>query len=347
MRGGYRHIWLLWTAFAVVACLPPIAVPPLLALGLSAFLVMTFVCINISGKQMFVSLMFGILDVFFREFVARNQFKVPLEGTPVIFVCAPHANQFLDPFVVMCGVGRSDVSFLTAANSMRKRFVGALARLLQSIPVERGQDLAFSGTGRVWLSPEDGRTLLGRGTRFTEQLKPKDAVAWRGVTAQVESVLSDEKLTLQEAAPPPTGEWSEYKIQPRVDQSLMFVEVYKALGAGKAVAIFPEGGSHVRQGPSVAPAAQGGHRHHGARRDHARARAAAAAGARRPQLLLGPPLPLARLPRHRRALLRTRRAGAALRARRREQARGDRAADGARRVGARVGDDLGDRLRDP
>ena len=246
MRGGYRHIWLLWSAFAVVACLPPVSVPPLAALGLSAALVVCWVLINVSGKQLFVSLMFGILDVFFREFVARNQFKVPPEGTPVLFVCAPHANQFLDPFVVMCGVGRSDVAFLTAANSMRKRFVGALARLLQSIPVERGQDLAFNGAGTVWLSPEDGVTLLGRGTRFTEQLRAKDTVQWRGVTAAVEAVLSDEKLRLGEAATAPSGEWQPYKILPRVDQSAMFVEVYRALEAGKSVGIFPEGGSHDR-----------------------------------------------------------------------------------------------------
>ena len=151
-----RHVWLLWLAAAVAACLPPLSVPPLAAFGLSASLVFCWVCLNVSAKQMFITVMFGILDIFFREFVARNRFKVPPEGTPVIFICAPHANQFLDPFVVMCGVGRSDVAFLTAAKSMRRRFVGAFARLLQSIPVERSSDLTAKGTGTVWLSAEDG-----------------------------------------------------------------------------------------------------------------------------------------------------------------------------------------------
>ena len=156
MFAGMRHVWLLWLAAAVAACLPPLSVPPLAAFGLSASLVFCWVCLNVSAKQMFLTVMFGILDIFFREFVARNRFKVPPEGTPVIFICAPHANQFLDPFVVMCGVGRSDVAFLTAAKSMRRRFVGAFARLLQSIPVERSSDLTAKGTGTVWLSAEDG-----------------------------------------------------------------------------------------------------------------------------------------------------------------------------------------------
>ena len=222
-----RHLWLLWLAAAVAACLPPLSVPPLAALGLSAGLVACWVCANVSAKQMFVTAMFGILDIFFREFVARNRFKVPPEGTPVIFLCAPHANQFLDPFVVMCGVGRSDVAFLTAAKSMRQQFVGAIARLLHSIPVERGNDLKAPGTGTVWLSA-DGTTLLGRGTRFTEEVHAKDTVHWCGVSAQVGSVDSDEKCSLCDALLPPTGEWSCVEITPRVDQSAMFLEVYKA-----------------------------------------------------------------------------------------------------------------------
>ena len=209
-----RHLWLLWLAAAVAACLPPLSVPPLAALGLSAGLVACWVCFNVSAKQMFVTIMYGILDIFFREFVARNRFKVPPEGTPVIFVCAPHANQFLDPFVVMCGVGRSDVAFLAAAKSMRKRFVGTIARLLHSIPVERGHDLTAPGSGTVWLSAEDGTSLLGRGTRFTEELKPKDTVHWAGLTAQVGSIDSDEKCSLSDAALPPTGEWSPFRVTP-------------------------------------------------------------------------------------------------------------------------------------
>ena len=170
MLGVYKNTWMLWIALALVACLPPLDVPPLVALSLSCAVVGWWTLINVSLRTLFVTLIFSILDVFFREIGARNQFKVPQEGAPVLFVCAPHANQFLDPFVVMSGTGRSDVAFLAAATSVRKRVVGFLMRLLESIPVERAQDLAFDGAGAVWLSPEDGVTLLGRGTRFREEV---------------------------------------------------------------------------------------------------------------------------------------------------------------------------------
>jgi glycerol-3-phosphate O-acyltransferase/dihydroxyacetone phosphate acyltransferase len=47
------------------------------------------------------------------------------------------------------------------------------------------------------------------------------------------------------------GEWLSYKVQPYVDQSLMFDSVVEALHEGKAVGIFPEGGSHDR--PTLLP----------------------------------------------------------------------------------------------
>ena len=142
---GMRHVWLLWLAAAVAACLPPLSVPPLAAFGLSASLVFCWVCLNVSAKQMFLTVMFGILDIFFREFVARNRFKVPPEGTPVIFICAPHANQFLDPFVVMMALGRQDIHFLTAAASMRKWYVRFVGETFGAIPVERPQDARRPG----------------------------------------------------------------------------------------------------------------------------------------------------------------------------------------------------------
>ena len=48
-----------------------------------------------------------------------------------------------------------------------------------------------------------------------------------------------------------TSGWSKYRVQPHVDQSAMFDAVHEALYSGKAVGIFPEGGSHDR--PSLLP----------------------------------------------------------------------------------------------
>ena len=66
-------------------------------------------------------------------------------------------------------------------------------------------------------------------------------------------VLSDESALLKKTKVPhdaPT-DWSCFSVTPRVDQSEMFAAVYTALGAGKAVGIFPEGGSHDQ--PSLMP----------------------------------------------------------------------------------------------
>jgi len=54
----------------------------------------------------------------------------------------------LDPILVMGATTRS-VGFLAAAKSMRRKWVGMFAKALNSIPVERPQDLATPGTGKI------------------------------------------------------------------------------------------------------------------------------------------------------------------------------------------------------
>ena len=185
--GGYKNTWMLWIALALVACLPPLDVPPLVALSLSCAVVGWWTLMNVSLRTLFVTLMFSILDVFFREIGARNQFKVPHEGAPV-FLVAPHANQFLDPFVVMYGTLRSDVAFLAAAKSMRKRIVGGRAaaqvdpRRARAGPGVQGarRGVARQRTAsRCWAAARASRAAArGRYVRG-------------GVTGRVESVESD------------------------------------------------------------------------------------------------------------------------------------------------------------
>jgi glycerol-3-phosphate O-acyltransferase/dihydroxyacetone phosphate acyltransferase len=197
---------------------------------------------------------------------------VPPQNVPCIFVCAPHHNQFLDPLVVTHAVARPDLCFLTAAKSMRSKIIGTLARFLDSIPVERSADAAFKGSGMVWLSPEDGATITGRATKFTTEVHIGDSIELRsGEPLVVEQVVSDESLIVRRAtspavAPPGSpplpapadspplvggGDWRTYTVMPKVDHSQMFDAVTTALHGGKAVGIFPEGGSHDR--PSLLP----------------------------------------------------------------------------------------------
>lgn len=75
-----------------------------------------------------------IINIFFRSIQPRGAWRIPTEG-PVIFIGAPHHNQFLDPLLLASEVRRGSgrrVAFLIAEKSIRRRFIGSAARLLQS-----------------------------------------------------------------------------------------------------------------------------------------------------------------------------------------------------------------------
>ncbi len=100
----------------------------------------------------------------------RGFHNVPKEG-PVLFCVAPHANQFVDPIMLVITCGRS-VGFLAvewhldkkAKKSMDKFWIGLFARWLNSIPVERPQDLLKTGAGLVFMDPANPLVLRGIGS---------------------------------------------------------------------------------------------------------------------------------------------------------------------------------------
>ncbi len=77
-----------------------------------------------------VRLLSFLVYIFFREVRPRGSHRIPKEG-PVIFVVAPHANQFLDPLLVMKECGRR-TSMLIAEKSMHQRGIGTFARMLNA-----------------------------------------------------------------------------------------------------------------------------------------------------------------------------------------------------------------------
>ncbi|GJJ77683.1 glycerol-3-phosphate O-acyltransferase / dihydroxyacetone phosphate acyltransferase [Entomortierella parvispora] len=204
----------------------------------------------------FVSFFFTImLDIFFREIRPRGAHKIPQKG-PVIFVAAPHANQFVDPLVLMRECGRR-VSFLAAKKSMDRRWIGAMARAMNAIPVERPQDLAKSGSGTIKLQDRRGEPLriTGLGTKFTKELMVGDQISLpKDVgTSAVAEIISDTELIVKkefkelkalELLTLPEG--TKYKCMPHMDQSNVYKTVFERLNAGHCVGIFPEGGSHDR-----------------------------------------------------------------------------------------------------
>jgi glycerol-3-phosphate O-acyltransferase/dihydroxyacetone phosphate acyltransferase len=190
-----------------------------------------------------------ILKLFFKISVRGFRF-VPSSG-PVLFVGAPHANQFVDPCMLQI-TSKRRIGFLAAASSMRKRMIGFIARCLDSISVERPQDLAKVGQGRIYYD-QHSKSLKGVGTIFKNQIQSGDIISIEGTNSLVvNSVVSDDELFVKTG---PIG--TDYpnnshnaafgfKITPRVDQSSMFQNVTRRLAENKCVGIFPEGGSHDR-----------------------------------------------------------------------------------------------------
>ncbi|GAA5841523.1 hypothetical protein JCM11251_001251 [Rhodosporidiobolus azoricus] len=203
-----------------------------------------------------------VITIFFREIRSRGAWKIPRasEGA-VIFVVGPHHNQFLDPLLLMSEVKRESgrrISFLAAAKSMERAFIGLASRLMQSIPVARAQDSAFAGAGTIAMSPDDPVLVIGHGTSFQKDFgKPRSQILLPrnlgSVSVEVVEVISDTELKIKKPFPQKAAEGLKqkpegvsYKVLPHVDQSSMYSAVYQKLVDGGCIGIFPEGGSHDR-----------------------------------------------------------------------------------------------------
>jgi glycerol-3-phosphate O-acyltransferase/dihydroxyacetone phosphate acyltransferase len=211
-----------------------------------------------------------VAQVFFREVRPRGAFNIPTHG-PVIFVAAPHNNQFLDPLLLSLQVYREtrlNVQFLAAAHSMKRMWIGFFARLMDSIPVARAADSASPATGRVTISSEDPCLVLGKGTAFLSEFTPRMQIVLpksvNSAVAEITEVLSDTELKIKREFGGESGKGTsrirekmaemknegidgfEFKRLPYIDQSEMYRHVYDCLKRGGAIGIFPEGGSHDR-----------------------------------------------------------------------------------------------------
>lgn len=195
-----------------------------------------------------------IFDCFFREIRPRNAYKIPKIG-PVIFVAAPHANQFVDPVVLM-GQVRAEtnrrVSFLIAEKSLSVNGVGQLARLAMSIPVKRAQDNLKKCPGTIKLDPADPLRIIGEGTEFTKHATAKGLIGLPKAkgNAEIAQVLNDHELLLKrefkKSAQDIVAQGTEYLLAAKIDQSEVYEKVFAHLHAGNSLGIFPEGGSHDR-----------------------------------------------------------------------------------------------------
>ncbi|EEB08170.1 glycerol-3-phosphate O-acyltransferase [Schizosaccharomyces japonicus yFS275] len=203
-----------------------------------------------------------LVDLFFREVKSRGSFRVPRKSA-VIFVAAPHANQFVDALILMKQIRFAcdrRVSTLIAAKSMKVPIVGPIARAFQCIPVARAEDSARSAVGHLRLEdPEKPLYITGTDTKFT-QFEPHTLISLPsgGGMAEVKHVIDDTHCVLAKAfrnskamdvLTKPEG--TPFRTAPKVDQSKMYRAVHDRLNEGNCIAIFPEGGSHDR--PELLP----------------------------------------------------------------------------------------------
>ena len=85
------------------------------------------------------------------------------------------------------------------------------------VPVVRAADDSKPGTGLVSLSPDDPCLVIGHGTKFLSELKPKSQImlpkSVGSIVAEVIEVLSDEKLRIKKEE-----ELRERKAQKAMDE---------------------------------------------------------------------------------------------------------------------------------
>jgi 1-acyl-sn-glycerol-3-phosphate acyltransferase len=267
---GDKHVLFVFSVVAGAIVLRDLDVKASIILIYAVFMAVLFE--NRDARACVRWVLFTAVSVFFREVTAVGTENIPRDD-PVVLVCAPHANQFLDPATVcyllpqdMYTRGRR-VGWLVAAKSWRRRLVGFMSRLMDGVPVERPQDIALVGDGLLVLSDKEPQQLRGLGTRFTSQnIKAGDAIVVKipppsGVKPDigrssglktysfaVVHVESDTVLRIkqpvQEGCNTPDG--VKFKVQPRVTQTEVFRFCHNSLGRGDCIGIFPEGGSHDR-----------------------------------------------------------------------------------------------------
>ncbi len=143
-----------------------------------------------------------------------------------------------------------EISFTMAASSFAKPVIGQAAKLLNVIGVQRPEDSKKKGTGKIKLVSTN--TLKGVNTKFLEEIKSFQkglgSILIANINYIVENIVDDETITIKENKDENIAMNKEfdYFYIPKIDNSILFKEVYDRLGEDGCICIFPEGTSHDR-----------------------------------------------------------------------------------------------------
>ncbi|ODV98054.1 hypothetical protein PACTADRAFT_27232, partial [Pachysolen tannophilus NRRL Y-2460] len=221
----------------------------------------------------FVLWLLGVVfSCFFREIRPRGAFRLPRNPKqPIIFVGAPHANQFVDPIVLMGQVQNElhrRVSFLIALKSFKRKWIGRIAKCAMAIPVSRAQDNLTTASGKIFIDldefQEGNYRIFGKNTVFSKECVLKGLISLPNSlgSAEIEKIISDTELILRkdfkyansknaETAKEILVNGTTFKTAAKIDQSQVYAKVFQHLSKGNCLGIFPEGGSHDR--PDLLP----------------------------------------------------------------------------------------------
>lgn len=215
-----------------------------------------------------------VYSTFFREVEIRGGQNVPPLGVPTILVCAPHANQFIDPSLVMLktrrlsGLRSRQVCFVTAASSFKKRIVSQFCYATGSIPVPRPQDnlKLVDENIKVYCTDLSNPSILtvkginGVKPDLLKRFTKKSLIGLPNYlgNARINDIIDDNTLILQkpfdmnnEKILKILTDGTNFKYAPPIDNTKVFQSVFNHLDTRGCVGIFPEGGSHDR--PSLLP----------------------------------------------------------------------------------------------
>lgn len=172
------------------------------------------------------------------------------------------------------------IAWLIAEKSMRRKFIGGIAKAAGAVSVGRALDSTRAATGKIYLpDPTSDATLVrGVGTQFEKEcqvggLLVLPSVNGTAASTEILEIHGNEEIRLKkefkgdvaigqltglrkengdihlengDAEKAPDFEGTKYKTAPKVDQSKVYDAVFERLQAGGCVGIFPEGGSHDR-----------------------------------------------------------------------------------------------------
>lgn len=186
---------------------------------------------------------------------------------------------------IMKSEAKRRISYLIAAKSTKRQFIGTLSSAIGAIPVGRALDQVKPAQGKIFLPDQDNDPTLiqGVGTDFKNGdfqvggliVLPK--AKGQTPSTEIAEIISPTEIRLKKpfktpealdsltssgstgGSNPSGGDGNgqlesrgcSFKVAPYVDQTKVYNAVFEELDAGGCIGIFPEGGSHDR--PDLLP----------------------------------------------------------------------------------------------